>query len=399
MSKKLTFFIVDDDPFTIRLHTDLLIAAGHTVHSSTSSSDAKEQMIALKVDCALVDIMLPGLDGLALCQQLRSETQLQNLKIIIVSGKQFTFDRERSYMFGVDGYLAKPVHPAHFVTQLIQIIEDRIELRYWGVRGTLPVSGEKSLIYGGNTSCVSMEFVRGNLFVFDAGSGIKHLSDHLMNQKKSRLEAKIFISHPHWDHINALPFFKPMYVQGNEFEICGASHGDINMRELIVAQMDGVYFPTKITEFAARVFFRNLKEETFQVTDRITMRTLLLNHPGNCLGYRMEYQGRSICYITDNEMYPRESPFHNVHYINKLANFVYQTDILITDCTYMDKEYPGKIHWGHSAITPVVELAHLAQVKALHLFHHDPDQTDAGIAIKEQIAIAKLGQLNPDILC
>ncbi|MBF0428920.1 MAG: response regulator [Magnetococcales bacterium] len=399
MSKKLTFFIVDDDPFSIHLYTSLLEGVGHTVHSTTDSSRAMEQILTGKVDCAIVDIMMPGLDGMSLCQKLRNEPLLHDLKIVIVSGKQFDFDRERAYTFGVDGYLVKPVQPDTFVAQLMKIIEDQIELKYWGVRGTLPVSGKKALYYGGNTSCVTLEFSRGNLIIFDAGSGIKHLSDHLMMRKKTRLEAKIFISHPHWDHINALSFFKPLYIQGNDLEICGASHGDISMRELIVAQMDGVYYPTKITEFAARVYFRNLKEETFPITERITMSCMLLNHPGNCLGYRVDYNGRSVCYITDNEMYPKESPYRNMHYINKLADFVRNTDILITDSTYMDKDYVSKVHWGHSAISQVVELAHLAQVKALHLFHHDPDQSDDTIAIKEQTAKVKLQQLSPEIAC
>ncbi len=399
MSKKLKFFIVDDDQLSIRLLSSLLEAAGHSVTSTTSSEEAMAQIIAAQADCAILDIMMPGMDGLELCQQLRQEPQLQQLKIVIISGKSFAFDRERAYAFGVDGYLVKPVQPDRLIAQLTRIIADQIEMKYWGVRGTLPVSGEKSLRYGGNTSCVSLEFSRGNLLIFDAGSGIKHLSDAMLARKPTRLEAKIFISHPHWDHINALPFFMPLYVQGNEFEICGAFHGDTNMRELIFAQMNGVYFPTKINEFAARVYFRNLREEQFSVADRTIVKTMLLNHPGNCLGYRIEYQGRSICYSTDNELYPRDYSSYNAHYVDKLAQFVHKTDVLITDTTYTDKEYPSKIHWGHSAITPVVELAHLAQVKALHLFHHDPDQNDVAIDTKENMAKAKLVQLNSDVEC
>ncbi|MBF0296396.1 MAG: response regulator [Magnetococcales bacterium] len=396
---KLTFFIVDDDPISIRLLAGLLEAAGQTVHSTTDAHRAVEEILALGVDCALVDIMMPGLDGLALCQKLRAEPALAQLKIVVVTGKQFEFDRERAYRFGVDGYLVKPVQPDRFAGQLFKIIEDRLELTYWGVRGTLPVCGTKSLHYGGNTSCVTLECARGDLLIFDAGSGIKNLSDHLLARKRSRLEAKIFISHPHWDHINALPYFRPLYMPGNDFEICGASHGDITMRELMVAQMDGVYFPIKISEFAARVYFRNLTEEQFECNGRIGVRTLLLNHPGNCLGYRVEYHGRSVCYITDNEMYPKDSPHYNPHYIQKLADFVRETDLLITDTTYTDKEYAGRIHWGHSAITPVVELARLAQVKALHLFHHDPGQDDEAIAAKERTAIDLLRDASPAIAC
>ena len=104
-------------------------------------------------------------------------------------------------------------------------------MTFWGVRGTLSKTGEGSLRYGGNTSCVTLEFSNQQLFIFDAGSGIKDLGAHLVAQKRKRINAKLFISHPHWDHINAIPFFAPLYMQGNEFEILGAKQGDITMRE------------------------------------------------------------------------------------------------------------------------------------------------------------------------
>ena len=115
------------------------------------------------------------------------------------------------------------------------------------------------------------------------GSGIKELGAHLLRQGRKRINAKLFISHPHWDHINAIPFFAPLYMQGNEFEILGSKQGDITMRELISAQMDGVYFPITLTEFSARTYFRNLDEGTHDVAD-IEVKTKLLAHPGPRFG-------------------------------------------------------------------------------------------------------------------
>jgi phosphoribosyl 1,2-cyclic phosphodiesterase len=207
-----------------------------------------------------------------------------------------------------------------------------------------------------------------------------------MNSVNSPLDAQIFISHPHWDHINALPFFSPLYVQGNEFEICGPSHGDFTMRQLIFGQMDGVHFPIKMREFSARVYYRDLMEEEFEV-DGIFVKTMLLNHPGHCLGYRVEYKNKSICYITDNELYPKSSQFYNDKYVKKLTTFIKNTDALITDCTYSNQEYKSKISWGHSSIGQVVELAHRAGVRKLYLFHHDPSQTDKDI--DQKLATAK----------
>ncbi|MDP6390015.1 MAG: MBL fold metallo-hydrolase [Alphaproteobacteria bacterium] len=169
-----------------------------------------------------------------------------------------------------------------------------------------------------------------------------------------------------------------MYLPGNEFEVLGASHGNITMRELISAQMDGVYFPINIREFGSRVYFHDLMEGEYEISN-IIVRTMLLSHPGNCLGYRVQYNGRAICYVTDNEMYNADSPFYNAHYVEKLTEFVREADALITDCTYTDDEYLSKIGWGHSSIGQVTDLAHNAEVKNLYLFHHDPDQTDTDI--------------------
>jgi phosphoribosyl 1,2-cyclic phosphodiesterase len=342
--------------------------------------------------------MMPDIDGLELCRQVRAEPALDNTKIVVVSGKTYEIDRKRAFDLGADGYIVKPVAPDKIAGQIQRIVEDRVEMTFWGVRGTLPVPGRDTIRYGGNTSCISLEFPKGSLFIFDAGTGIKALSDHLENHNRSQIQAKIFISHPHWDHINALPFFTPLYKQGNEFEIMGPAHGDISIRELISGQMDGVYFPIEIKEFGATVSFQNLKEGLVSI-DGIKVQTILLNHPGHCLGYRVDYKDRSICYITDNELFPKSSRFYNGAYIKKLAEFIRNTNALIADCTYSEDEYTQKIRWGHSSIREVVHLAHRARVDTLYMFHHDPGQTDAAIDTKNDQAQAQLNELNSATVC
>jgi phosphoribosyl 1,2-cyclic phosphodiesterase len=233
------------------------------------------------------------------------------------------------------------------------------------------------------------------VFIFDCGSGVKTLGDWLQSQKRTRIKGKVFVSHPHWDHINALPFFAPRYIQGNEFEILGANQGDTTMRELISAQMDGVYFPITLTEFAARVYFHDLEEEHFEV-DGTQISTMLLSHLGKCLGYRVTYNGRSVCYITDNELFLESSEFHSAHYEKKLIAICEGTDALITDCTYTDEEYETKVGWGHSCMGKVVELADRAAVKTLYLFHHDPSQMDSDIDARLETATKHLSQLGSD---
>lgn len=398
MKKKYKLFIVDDNSHFIDLVSKLLKTEDNIITSDTSSKNALAAIIEQKPDCVLLDIMMPDIDGLELCKRLRREPGLNEMKIIIVSAKTYEFDRKRAFEFGADGYIIKPIDPKKFPEQVKRIIQDRIHLTFWGVHGTLPVPGPQNAKYGGNTSCVNLEFANGDLMIFDAGSGIKALSDHLVAERILPIEAKIFISHPHWDHINAIPFFSPLYMRGNEFDIYGPSYGDETIRKLISAQMDGVFFPIKIKDFSATVNFRNLKEETFNI-DNIKIRTMLLNHPGYCLGYRVQYKGRSVSYVTDNEIYPKSSQFHNEDYMNKLMRFVKNTDALITDCTYYDEEYESKINWGHSSIGQVVDLSDRAGVKTLYLFHHDPDQTDADIDKKLEVAQVMLKQRKSGTRC
>ena len=398
MPEKKTYFIVDDDRVFIKLLTKYLTSDSVSIVSSNTSSDALQQILRLKPDCLILDIMMPGIDGLDLCKQVRAEPSLDRTKVVVVSGKAYEIDRKRAFEMGADGYIFKPVRPEKIADQIRRIVDDRIEMAFWGVRGTLPVPGENTIRYGGNTSCVSLEFPKGGLFIFDAGTGIKSLSDYLETENRSQVEAKIFISHPHWDHINALPFFSPLYMQGNEFEIMGPAHGDISIRELIAGQMDGVYFPIEIKEFGATVSFQDLKEGAFSI-DGIQVQTILLNHPGHCLGYRIDYKDRSICYITDNELFPKTSRFYNSAYIKKLTAFIQKTDALVADCTYSEDEYAQKVRWGHSSITEVIHMAHRAKVGSLYMFHHDPSQTDATIDAKLEEAQSLLKKLKSSTVC
>lgn len=398
MQSKLSFLIVDDDPDMVAVIAALLGAAGHDTHAETDPNNAIPTIRRQRPDCVLIDIMMPGIDGLELVTAIRADPDLSKTHLIVVSAKPYEFDRKRAYKLGADGFISKPIDVSNFVATVQTFIDDKIAMTFWGVRGTLPVSGPEIDRYGGNTNCVTLEFTRGRLFIFDAGTGIKTLGDHLMRQGRKRMEAKIFVSHPHWDHINALPFFVPLYVAGNEFEILGAKHGDLTMREIIGAQMDDVYFPITMKEFAARVYFRDLREETFDV-DGIKVSTMLLSHPGYCLGYRIEYKGRSVCYITDNELFLETDERYDARYVKRLTQFIAGADALITDCTYTDAEYKTKVGWGHSALGPVVALADAAAAKTLYLYHHDPDQNDAAIDAKFAAAKAMLAERGSKTRC
>ena len=394
----MKFFIVDDDPDTLALVSRLLTDAGHEVVVRATSTGAVRDIPDARPDCVITDVMMPVMDGFELTRELRSRPELAAMKIVILSAKSYDFDRRRAKEMGADGYLTKPIKRETFLNAIIEILSDQIALRYWGVHGTLPVPGDAYTCYGGNTSCVSVELSGEPLYVFDCGSGIKKLSDRVMAGSGERLSARVFISHTHWDHINTVPFFAPLYVRGNQIEIFGPYQGNLTIERAISAQMESVYFPVTVREFGARIMFRDLREETLEFGP-VRVQTMLLRHPGYCLGYKLTCRDRTICYITDNELYPPTDPRHDTRYVQRLADFVRRADVLITDTTYRDHEYPSKVDWGHSCVSQVADLAARAEVKRLHLFHHDPDQTDVDIDAKLDEMRKELERLGSKVVC
>jgi len=395
----MKFFVIDDDTDVLALLERLLGSAGHTVQTSTSAADALARIGDAVPDCIITDVMMPGMDGFELVKQLRGRPELAAAKIIVLSAKTYEFDRRRAKELGADGYLAKPFHRDTLLESIMEILSNRVRIAYWGVHGTLPTPGPAFTRYGGNTPCVSVEIGGEPLYIFDCGSGIKRLSDHIMQTLGTqRFSARIFISHTHWDHINTIPFFQPLYQRGNEIEIFGPYQGDLTIERAISAQMESVYFPVTIREFGARLVFRDLREETLKFGP-VTIDTMLLSHPGYCLGYRLSARGRSVCYITDNELYLPSDKRHNPRYLEQLTGFVRGADVLITDTTYRDSEYPSKVDWGHSCVSQVAKLAARAEVKRLHLFHHDIDQTDEAIDIKLREAREALQKMESKVEC
>jgi phosphoribosyl 1,2-cyclic phosphodiesterase/CheY-like chemotaxis protein len=394
----MRFFVVDDDPDTLALVSRLLTDAGHDVTVRASSSGAIRDIPDARPDCVITDVMMPVMDGFELTRELRRRPELASMKILILSAKSYDFDRRRAKEMGADGYITKPIRRETFLQSVFEIVSEKVSVHYWGVHGTLPVPGTAYTRYGGNTPCVSVEVSGEPLYIFDCGSGIKQLSDRIMQGAGERFSGRIFISHTHWDHINTVPFFAPLYVRGNQIELFGPYQGDLTIERAISAQMESVYFPVTIREFGARLVFRDLREERLDFGP-VRVETMLLRHPGYCLGYKLTCRERSVCYITDNELYLPTDPRHDARYLERLADFVRGADLLITDTTYRDHEYPSKVDWGHSCVSQVCDLAARAAVKRLHLFHHDPDQTDEAIDAKLAEAKAELARLGSRVVC
>lgn len=264
-----------------------------------------------------------------------------------------------------------------------------MKLKIWGCRGSIPTPGKDTVRYGGNTPCVELKLNDNNLIILDSGTGIKNLGNYLIRKGES-IKAYIMITHPHWDHIQGFPFFKPLFISGNEFTIVGSGARTKTLEQIVADQMDRVYFPVRLSELKATIKFLQVGEEEFKIYDA-TVQTIYVNHPGFTLGYRITYDNKTIVYISDNEPFDREiTPYlfnwekEVVEKFDKISGdpnkrifeFVKGADLLIHDTTYTPEEYVEKVGWGHSHYLFTLRVAHEGGVKRLLLFHHDHTHTD-----------------------
>lgn len=244
-------------------------------------------------------------------------------------------------------------------------------VQFWGVRGSIPSPGSETVRYGGNTSCVEMR-IGGKRLIFDGGTGLRVLGKSLLSEMP--VEAYMFFTHSHWDHIQGFPFFVPAFAKGNCFHIYGAisPNGD-SMEKRLHKQMLHPNFPVPMQVMQSDLKFYDLfPGDTMQLGD-ITIETGRLNHPNEAMGYRLTWQGRTAVYATDTEHFGDRLDENLLH----LAR---NADVLIYDACYTDEEYhdskSSKVGWGHSTWQEGVKMAKAAGVKKLVVFHHDPSHSD-----------------------
>ncbi len=243
-------------------------------------------------------------------------------------------------------------------------------LRFWGVRGSVPVPGTSTAKVGGNTTCVSIER-GGYIVVFDAGTGIRRLGHYLEQEPGSTHGGCIFLSHYHWDHIQGLPFFQPAFRSDNRFHLFGEQKKGIDLYHILKEQMQTPYFPVSMEAQEGLVTFNAIEaDERYVVQQDIVIKTMRLNHPSGALGFRITTDDGCICIVTDHE-----HSFDGID--NTVVDFARGADILIHEAQY-DYEEKQTIRrgWGHSSWQEAAQVAREANVGRLFLSHHDPDRTD-----------------------
>jgi phosphoribosyl 1,2-cyclic phosphodiesterase len=252
----------------------------------------------------------------------------------------------------------------------------RLRARCWGTRGSMPTPGIGTAGFGGNTSCVEVE-AAGRRFIFDAGSGIRLLGEELL-RKDEAIRAEVFLTHFHWDHIQGLPFFGPLYNPNTRIRVHGAMQGGIDIRTLIAGQMGPIYFPVPFETVEAHMDFVHLTGATWHEPG-VEVDAIRVRHPADTYGYRIRCGGASIAYIPDNELVGGEYALDARKTYRDLVAFLDGVDLLLHDAMFTNEEYGRREGWGHSTFEQAIQLAEDAGVGRLFLFHHAPERTDADL--------------------
>ena len=404
-----TVLIIDDNAQYRNLMGEILRANGWRVLEAGEGDTGIQLVRDQRPHVILCDLLMPRGNGFQVCRDLRADPALRHIKIIVTSGRDYEADRTAARDAGADEYLTKPISAGVVLKTLARLTVETApaaktaapiatgktspaSVKFWGVRGSIPTPGPGTVLHGGNTSCIEVR--AGNeIIILDAGTGLRSLGRSLLAEFKDKpLNITLLLTHTHWDHIQGLPFFAPIYSPNCRLRILGYEGARKSLVHILSGQMESPYFPVPFQELPGNIDIEELKDLHFHV-GAVRGEAWFANHPGICVGYRLFTDDGSVVYIPDNEpimrhrietaFWPKEGR-DSVNFArdeeDKMIAFLRGTEVLILDSQYDREEYQKHVGWGHGCVDDAVALASRAEVKKLFLFHHDPDHDDAKVS-------------------
>lgn len=275
-----------------------------------------------------------------------------------------------------------------------------MELTVYGARGSYPIARRDQVRYGGNTTCLHFRTRSGQDLILDGGTGIRVLGNEMMQREyaEGQGEAYILVGHTHWDHIMGFPFFEPFYREGNRFVVVSAGQAGVHIRDILSGQQAVLHFPVSFEHLQAHREYLQFKPGDNLTLGEFRLETVQLNHPGMTVGYRVEADDGVVTVYTDTARVREvrlgdgmgglepDAGFSR-GYLEQLAHCARGADVLVYDTNYLEHEILGWYHFGHSTVEDALEIARMAQVNRLVLFHHDPEHSDT--VVEEKLALAR----------
>lgn len=417
--------LTDDDTDLLSVMGSLLKKTGFNVELAHDGMECLAKAETFAPDLIVLDIMMPGIHGLETLKRLKANPKTSQIKVIMCSAKNFKTDQGMAIQLGALAVLAKPINNRDFVDAIRgglkpaetsqgaaaraeaaprEVFEPRVRIglanaRFWGTRGSVPVSGPNYIRHGGNTSCLSI-VSGGELVILDAGTGIRELGDALATKGPRRIH--LFITHTHWDHIQGFPFFRPAYLPGFEIQVYGASGFGKDLASVFRGQLDQDYFPVQLEDMRAKIEIQHL-DKPVRVGD-MTVTWEYTHHPGASVAYQVETNGRRLVYLSDNEFlrgyhgppHHAESQKELLRPYQGILSFVSGADLLVAESQYSNEDYRDKVDWGHSSTSNACLLTKLSGVKRWLVTHHDPYYSDEALhkkIILTRQTLASLGHV------
>lgn len=412
-SRKKKILIADPSP---DLHSEIALsplAKEYEIISVDNGPDCLKKVHQFQPDLILMELLLPEMHAIEILKEIKKE-DLPPIGVIITSYEIMMQNYQASIDWGANYFLNKPFKVEEFfslvekyfsgdlmpepfqgippksspmVETLQMLYRDRPFIKFWGTRGSIAVSGPEFIRYGGCTSCLEIR-TKEHLVIIDAGTGIIPLANQIDFESIKVID--LFISHTHLDHIIGFPFFDPLYVPGMKINVWAPVSFEKDTKSIFTDMMAYAFFPVRLEEMKGDITFKDLRDQSHIDIGDICISCCYTYHPGPTLGFKIDYGGKKIGYITDNEIFightgkPENISLHSdlLKPHLELYEFLMGVDILIHEAQYFDEEYEGKIGWGHSSIGNASILATLLQVPQWYVTHHDPKHTDEILQIK-----------------
>jgi len=412
--------IVIADPSITFLETLLVAkeAKDYAITVVNTGSACLDKVTNMIPQLAVIDLTMPHVHGIEILKIIKSSPHTASMGVVMTSYQVTVQHYHAAVDNGANYFLPKPFgskqlfaliqryfseglqpEPFHMIRQPI-IEQDHCYrpryaavtsyIRFWGTRGSSPVSGSQYIRYGGNTSCLEI-FHNQKTIIIDAGTGIRELGDAINVEANSLIH--LFISHTHWDHITGFPFFKPLYQKNCNIVVWSPVGFEKSTQELFDDMLAYAYFPVRLDEMKARVTFKDVESKVPVSIGDITIESHFTNHPGLTMGFKIKMSGSTIGYVTDNEMLPgyhghpnnidRTHPVLEPHLT--LIEFLQGCDLIIHEAQFFPGEYRQKVGWGHSSVPNATVLMKYTQCKKWIITHHDPSHKDTDLEIKARL--------------